>query len=245
MKISHNLFQAWRLLKGSQLILWLGALAWVGITALILILGWLLNLPLGSIPLTWLTLIITAPLFAGLNMVAIKHVRGEPISIKTGFSYFNQWISLAGAFLLICILSTLVIFLSNMILNISSLHYFVPSFLLASVSTVIFNAAYAFLIFTIPLITDLKMPIIKALAVSIQTTQKHWLKILSLLLIFYALNLISLFSCEIPFVGIICYIIISFWLIPFIFLSIGLAYHQLVDREPTCAAIFANKSMPL
>jgi hypothetical protein len=252
LNITNNLIQAWRLVKGAKLSFWTASLAWVGMAAVILGAAWgisLLTPPAIAfnhftlLALTWIIIMLTAPLFAGMNMVAIKRVRNEPVNIRTGFQYFNQWLPLAFAFLVISLITTIIVALVTLTIDFGILPLFTDQtrnhwLLLISVtlfSTLIFNFTYALLIFIIPLIADRKIAVLQALKTSVQTAKTHWLKLFNLLIIFYALNFLALLACEIPFIGLICYIVINIWLIPFIFLNIGVAYHQLIDREKSHA----------
>lgn len=237
MNTSANLIHAWRLTKGSKTALWTASFAWVAIAAVILLFAWLMRLfippaialhPLTLLSLTWIIIAVTAPLFAGMNMIAIKRARGESVLLRTGFQYFHQWLPLAGAFILIALISAAFILAFTLVLNYL---VWVPGLILTSISVLLFNLIYALLIFVIPLISDQHLPVFKALNQSLSIAKAHWLKLFALLMIFYVLNLLSLLACEIPYAGLICYIIISIWLIPFIFMNIGVAYHQLVDKK--------------
>ncbi len=248
MHVIGNLWQAWRLIKGSKISFWTVSLAWIAMAAIVVLIGWRISLllppkfmahPLTLVSSSWIIIMLTAPLFAGMSMVAIKRVRGETVSAKTGFQYFRQWPSLALGFLIISIICALVIFLFNTLLDQvilpmlspALLQNWLPGMLLTFLGTIIFNVTYALLIFIIPLIADRQLPAFSALLHSVRIALRHWLKLFVLLIIFYLLNLITLSLCEIPFVGLICYIVINIWLIPFIFLSMGIAYHQLIDRD--------------
>lgn len=252
LNITTNLIQAGRLLKGTKLSFWTTSLAWVAMAAVILGVAWVISLVTPPaiafnhftlLAVTWIVIMLTAPLFAGMNMVAIKRVRNEPVNIRTGFQYFNQWLPLALAFLVISLITATIIALVTFAVNFGILplltdqarNHWLLIIAVTLSSTLIFNLTYALLIFIIPLIADRKMAVFQALKISVQTAKTHWLKLFNLLIIFYALNLLALLICEIPFIGLICYIVINIWLIPFIFLNIGAAYHQLIDRENSYA----------
>ena len=180
LKITNNLIQAWRLLRGTKLALWTTSLAWIGMAAVILGVAWGISLLMPPaiasnhftlLALTWIMIMLTAPLFAGMNMVAIKRVRNEPVNIRTGFQYFNQWLPLAFAFLVISLITTIIVALVTLTIDFGILPLFTDQtrnhwLLLISVtlfSTLIFNLTYALLIFIIPLIADRKIAVFQAL----------------------------------------------------------------------------------
>jgi|GEM_PF-3312289 len=243
--ITDNLVRAWQSVKGSKWPIWAASLAWIGSAGIILLIAWVISFfippaiafhPITILSLTWVIIMITAPLFAGMNMIAIKHVRGEPISIRTGFQYFHRWGSLAGAFAVISVLSAALILIFSLFLNVivlpfvspNILNHWIMTALFACISVVLFNLAYALLMFVVPLIADRRLSIRQSLQQSLPITKTHWLPLFTLLILFYGLNLLSLLICEIPFIGLICYIVINIWLLPFIFLNIGVAYNQLL-----------------
>ncbi len=249
LNITTNLIQAGRLLKGTKLSFWTTSLAWVGMAAVILGVGWVISLVIPEaiafnhftlLAFTWIVIMLTAPLFAGMNMVAIKRVRNEPVNIRTGFQYFNQWLPLALAFLVISLITATIIALVTLLTDQARNHWLLI-IAMTLFSTLIFNLTYALLIFIIPLIADRKIAVFQALKISVQTAKTHWIKLFNLLIIFYALNFLALLLCEIPFIGLICYIVINIWLIPFIFLNIGVVYHQLIDREKSMRSHFCQE----
>lgn len=246
--VRENLAQAWRLLKGSKAPLWSTSLGWIAVAGAILLFAWFVSFllptriafnPLTLLSLTWVILLITAPLFAGVNMVAIKRARGEPVTLRTGFQYFDQWLPLAGAFLLISLIIAALIFIFSAFLNFAVFRFLNPEVLnrggptlILSLSTsLLFNLISALVIFVIPLVADRKLPVFQALTLSLQISKKNWIELFKLLILFYGLNLLTLLICEVPYIGLFCYIVINIWLFPFIFLNIGIAYHKLVDRE--------------
>ncbi len=247
-QIKNNLVQAWLLLKGSKGPMWVALLAWIFISVAILSIAWLTHLvpyptstqttnPLWGILLSLIIVIITTPLFAGMNMIAIKRARGETIHIKTGFQYFNKWIPVGLAFIIIFVVSAALTTLLNLLIDFviipilpeKLVNSIVPTLFLMLLSSLFFTLIYTFFIFTVPLITDRQFTLFKALQQSVSTVKTHWLALFGLMAIFYGLSMVNMLIAQIPYVGLICYIIISIWLIPFIFLNIGLAYHQLVD----------------
>lgn len=248
LNIPENLTQAWRLLKGSKAPLWSTSLGWISIAGAILLLAWFISFllppavafhPITLLSLTWVILLITSPLFAGINMIAIKRARGEPVTWRTGFQYFDLWLPLAGAFLAILLIITALILLFSFILNFAVfrflspeiLNQWIPTVLLSIGTSILFNLISALVIFVIPLVADRKLPVFKALQLSSQIAKAHWVELFKLLILFYGLNLLTLLICEVPYIGLFCYIVINIWLFPFIFLNIGIAYHELVDRE--------------
>lgn len=252
LKIKNNLKLAWRLLKGTKLPVWVTCLGWLVMTLGILGVAWVIKLVApwtNSLPrvslmvLTWVIIMLTAPLFAGMHMIAIKRARNESVNVFSGFQYFRQWLPLALGFLIIAFISFILIGVITLGISFGLAQLFHsqehPPILLALItaltSAIIINLAYALMIFLIPLIADQRRGVFYALKTSAATARKNWIKLFDLLLIFYGINFVTLLICEIPFVGFICYVIINIWLIPFIFLNIGIAYHQLIDRETNYA----------
>lgn len=248
--VINNYKQAWRLLKGAKGPMWVTLSVWIAIfllvIGLVLITGFfyvprseVLEKTIRQFVLSFTIILLTAPLFTGLSMIAVKRARGEPIYYKTGFQYFNQWITLSGAFILIFLICGAFAGLFNWFIDWSILPFLPEKFILSIFSFLIFmvlnslffTLIYTFFLFSPLLIADRKLPILKAIKYSISSVKPHWLSIFSLLAIFYGLNFINILLAQIPYVGLICYIIVSIWLLPLAFLNIGVAYHQLIDNK--------------
>ncbi len=234
--ITTNLCAAWHLVKGGQWAMWLTLIVWIFSSALILCLGWLglKNLPhmtytTSSFILTLLIIILTAPLFAGMNMTAIKRARGESIPVTDGLSYFRQWAPLGIGFLCIVLITAVITSLFDILISFFFSQTLPAAIIAAVFSSLIFTLIYTFLAFTLPLIADKGFSPWRALAQSFLLVRKNWLPLFGLMVIFYLLDLINLLIAQIPYAGIFFYIIISLWLIPFIFFNIAVAYRQLVD----------------
>ncbi len=244
MKISSNLIQTIRLLKVGKF--WGAMLAWMGVMyGLCLLIALMIRFILPNVAASHsilfftltLLLILTAPLFAGMNMAAIKCVRHEAIPTATVFQYFPQWLPLAFSLLIFIIINFIINFILNQVIF-SVIPFWLPDFL---INVLVFNGIFSLLIFVFPLIADKKLSLWAAFRTSVKFAKQNWWKLFILFTLFYTINLINvifLLTSQIPFLGIICYITINIVLIPFIFLNIGIAYHQLFDRDPTYAQPF-------
>jgi hypothetical protein len=250
MNLAINLHQAWQLVKGSKGAFWLPALTIFLASGAILGIAWATHwtpYPTSSIShgniikeivLLIVAFALTAPLYAGILMTAIKRARGEVISLKTGFQYYPQWLPiLATGVMMAAISGGLTIFVnlvfSFVIIPLLPTAWVQQSFFilfLMLLSLLFFTIANVFLMFTLPLVVDRKLFPWTALKQSIDIVKPQSWKLVALFLIFYLIFIIKAFIAHLPYIGFIIDTVIIIWLLPFIFLNIGVAYHHLVDR---------------
>ena len=235
--IITNLKTAWQYAKGTQWAMWLTLVVWILISALILFLGWFglryfpqISYTTSSFIVTLFIIVFTAPLFAGMNMAAIRRVRGETLPLTAGLQYFRQWAPLGIGFLCIVLITALMTSLFEILVSLIVVHAISATIIAAVFSSLIFTLVYTFLAFTLPFIADKSMSPWRAILQSFLVVRTTWLPLFGLMVIFYLLDLINLLIAQIPYAGVFIYIIISLWLIPFIFLNIAVAYHQLVNK---------------
>jgi len=105
-----------------------------------------------------LSIPVTVPLFAGMYMMAIQHVRGEVVSFKSLFNYYH----LVG----ILSLATILIYIMLMV-----------GFMLLIIPGIYLSIAY---VFVLPLITDKGMGIWEAMEYSRKKVTQHWFKVFGL-----------------------------------------------------------------
>ncbi len=116
------------------------------------------------------SVMIQAPMVAGLEMIGVRRAVGYPISVKSVFSYFKQFIPLALTWLLMTVLVTL----GFLFLIIPGIYLAVATFL------------------ALQLVADRKFGPWQAIKTSIKATTHNWFAIFLLLL---ALFLITAVSC--------------------------------------------------
>ncbi|MBS0350968.1 MAG: hypothetical protein JSR33_07265 [Proteobacteria bacterium] len=248
MKISQILLEAWRLLKGIKWPFWVVSITWlIGasiltlIAYLILTTKMLLFFKVVILSALFLAAIfLIGPLFAGMQMIPIKKIQQEQVSIKSGFRYFGSFFKLGLTILLIGIICGLLIFLINIIFLF--LFNFVGVLLghhngshsdnvAIFIGFLLYMVAYALLIFVIPLIADKNMGIMDALAKSVKAARPYWMKIFLVLIFLHLANMVVSLMINIPYVGVVIALLINIWLAPYFFSVVAVLYHRLIDRD--------------
>lgn len=245
-KIIATLNHAFRKIKGCKGAIWSAVLIIVLISILINLITFTLfgiderNVPywMRYILVPIITNAIIAPFYAGAVMCAIKHIRGEKISVTCGFQYFKHYIHLAIAMIIIGFIASIGMMIINMPTVVNALSADKGGYeLLASLYSVII---YALFILTIPLIADHKKQALSAMQASIRMVLPHLLKIFIIIFISYLLILIISIPIFMSLIysnptllaiGTIILIAASIWFIPWIFTIQGSIYYQLVDKK--------------
>lgn len=235
---------AWGKLPGAKAPIWSIAITFVLLGALI---EWMslhyintenetLLYTLRHILIPILTNLCIAPFYAGSFMVAIRHVCSKPINMRSGYRYFNQYVAIATAMVIIGILSNLVV----MVVNFPTLaNYFGSKEPYLELFAGIYSLfVYALFVFTLPLIIDQRYKITKALLASVKLAKPHLLKIV----VIFVLAYLCIFLATIPalialsigkwavlrLLGSLFFIIALIWLLPFFFLLCAELYHRIV-----------------
>jgi hypothetical protein len=164
-----------------------------------------------SILIGLLSIPIVAPLSAGLYMGMISHVRGETVSYKTMFKYYPMVKKLALASLFIHFINNAIFLCADMIgiKWLIALSYFV---------TICIGLIY---IFTLPLIADKGLGVWDAMELSRKVAMGNFFKIF---FVFAALTCIMIVGAIPLGIGLI-------WTIPMMYISEGLLYHMLFDKD--------------
>lgn len=243
--IKSVLGTAWHLVKGSKWAIWLPSLAIAATSVSVqFILHSILKIDPNYPPtffefllLPLITNIMIAPFFAGAFMVAIRRARGEKINKTTGYRYFSR----TGSLMLILALITI---FSNTLLYVANQSHVIVFFqghnhLLQMAAGIISALVCVFFILSIPLVADKQERPFQALAHSAKLIKPRWFRVSMILLVGYVLMLIAMLPTLIgllthPLIialGLIIFVVILIWLLPFLFLLEGVIYHRLVDEQ--------------
>ncbi len=243
--ISYILNHAWECTRGAKWPIWATALMLIVVTIGV---GIIANILFGTHPSGlnyWVDYIITptvtnilsAPLVAGLYMVAIKRTRNEAINATSGYQYFPSFIPTAITLVIISIVSSIPLLIVNWPPIARELGH---SLATANLVTVLLAAlVYTFWFIAIPLVTDKKQNPQQALAHSFRLISPVWLKTYGLIMVIYFFLIVSLLPFAIGFLlhnilviylGAIILIAIAIWLLPFIFMVPGVVYWLLTNK---------------
>jgi len=189
--------------------------------------------------------IVLAPFFGGIYWVAINRARGQSVTTSTGFQCFRRWFHLAIYFIILNIIGIL-IFTS---------WRFSTSPAVLSLGLVVQVVVQVLFMLSPMFIVDKKVNVFSAIGRSVKIGLSHFWRILGLLLM---MALIVLVACFIVgfifgffsalagaggaandtggvlvgvFLALIAAVLLGIWLIPWLFNSIGVAYHRLVDQQ--------------
>lgn len=231
-KISDILSESWKKLPGVKWPIW----AVILVTFAAALVGFLVIMSIGihlydaHLPLIWLTLVhpivlnVIAGIFiCGMIMPAIKQLRGEPISVATGFAYFSRAPQAMTFMLLVGSISAILNYLSE-ILNqhtgMSTVH-----FTWIQLASMLINLLLMlFFYLTIPLIADRNQTVFQAMGNSLRLVAPHGYKVLGIILILYFLLIIASLPLMIGlalnyplivFAGAIFLFIVAIWLLPY------------------------------
>ncbi len=201
---------------------------------------------------TLIIAVLTAPLVAGMFMVAITRARAGHITLTSGLQYYRYCIRLACINILIMIFAmiidlffTLVFALIkrasgyNTIQAIAASHYGLAAFIIVPIIMCLCYLAFiAFTLFALPVAVDQNKSPWKAISSGASIVLPHYIKLMGIIIIAILIlfitslpYLLSLFS-QAAWVHIMCIIIsllILVWSFPYTFLIYGQAYKQLVD----------------
>jgi uncharacterized integral membrane protein len=245
--ISAVLSKAWSFTKGAKWPIWAVSilLALVAIIFSIIYLaitdnttetGTLAFYFLNQIFFPFIIFIITAPFYAGLLMIAIKHTRGEKINAGTGLHYFHKIIPLAITFLIMTFIASFISLIVRIPAIATSISVTSKSFL-EFISSIFYLLVFSFFILSIPLVADKNFSPGQALKTSFALTKSHWIKIfISIFIgnfIFFLTSIplllgVLTMSNTLIVLGIVIFIIATSWLWPFIILIQGVIYRYLV-----------------
>lgn len=162
----------------------------------------------------FITIPISAPLMAGLYMTIISYLRGENVSYKSIFNYYNITGTLSLASLFVYLIQEVVSLITNSIGDYLHLEWFHTLALILSACVGIIY------LFTLPLIADKGLKIWDAMELSRQAVFSHFFSII----ILYILLAIVMILSAIPLgIGMI-------WTMPMFFIAFyGLLYRVIFD----------------
>ncbi len=245
MTIRSIFSKAWSLVHGSKAAIWNIAIL---IMLVSITLEWIVNRILGFnsqhthyftryIMLPILTNLLIAPFYAGSVMVAIQRARGELVNVKSGYQFFHRYIPIAITMVIVGFISNLIVMIINIPALASTLGRSLPFF---DIISVLFSVLiYTFFILSIPMVIDKQYTPGQALSASVILVKPHWFRVFVIFILTYlclSIATILLFlgptlkSSIIMIIGAVIFIAAMIWLLPFLFLLIGVIYHRLLDR---------------
>jgi hypothetical protein len=244
--IGQTLSTTWDLIKGIKGRTWL---VLAGLILISLLLNTLVGVVLGVKPenqpfwatyllLPLITNALIAPFYAGALMIAIKHIRGEATTFTEGYHYFRLYLPLAITMVLVAFISSLLVIIVNIPMLQQALGKIQP--VVEVVAGVISLVVYCLLLLSMPLVSDRKLPPLKAIALSFQKVKPHLPQVFILLIISYLLLIasilpmvlgIALAHSAVVILGFVLFIVAVVWVMPFIFLLQGMIYNKLVDQK--------------
>ena len=188
------MLQSWKLLKGCKWPLWLIVASGLLLPCLFAgIVGPHVfqsqEFSLSKSTFLLINTIITAPLATGALLIGIKKARGESISYRAGFLYFNHWVSLA--------IAGVIVFLVYQVVSVLGLSF--ENHLAASLAGIVSYFLMPFFILAQPLIVDKKLKIFPAIQKSIYLGGKNWLKII---ILFFSVSFASLLCLILGFIAV-------------------------------------------
>jgi len=255
--IRNTLRHAWQVLHGSKAALWAVNGVILALFILVTIVTMLvasmhidlsdphaLTAPLVEFVLQLLFSVflyaVVAPFAAGIFMLSVRRARGDSIEPADGFRYLRYWLPIAVILIIIAlIVVTINTLMSIPIAYFSSIHS-VPGVALAGATGLIaVLIAVGFVIFSIPALIDKGLTIKEAFAYSCKTVRTHWVTVFGVLVAYYAVFVLALLPtmlgmlCPVAWVklsGAALTIVAMVWLLPYMQLILGTAYHLMVDK---------------
>lgn len=232
---------AWEKLHGSKKAIW--AIAIVNLLIILTIAYFANAIATQSQSLHyWLSYIIfpvalylfIGPFYGSSMMVAIKHLRGEPVTIKTGYQYLHRYIPVAITMAIIGLVSNIISIITNIPSIAETLGPSLPYFDLLSGLFSLF--VYVFFLLAIPLIMDKNYKVGQALRESLKKIKSYWLRACVIFLLAYLILFVTyipaiaglvLHSTIVTLFGGAFFIAILIWFLPFLFLLAGSIYLRL------------------
>lgn len=166
--------------------------------------------------------VLTTPFVIGGMLIGTRRCRGEIISNKSGFAYFNRWSQLAVA--------SIIISSPLLIIKIFSGHIIVFPMLFLYFIFVLLST------FTLLLIADKNITIRSSFIETFKMIRLNFtivmLSLLTIVLIFmlYALGVVIVFKFPPP-IGIFFFLALSYWVVSYMPLLFGVIYYNLFDKK--------------
>ncbi len=179
--------------------------------------------------------VVVAPLYAGATMVGIKRARGEKVQTKTGFQCIRHTGPLMLVTLIIAFGANVLIY----ILHINQVIQLIPNHLTlaAFVGQTGWIIVYILTLLAIPLVIDKGNDPWTAIQQSIRIIGKNLIRVGVVILLVYLLNLAafvplylgSMLHPYAKFFGLVIMVGAMIWLVPYMFLIIGVIYRELAE----------------
>ena len=238
-RIGHLLGASWRANRELKWTLWPAIIVAI-------ILSWAINAPLNHwmahdvshyvmlfyiLPL--IEAFIVGPLVAGMVMTAVKHARGEQVSVGTPFTFYSQIARLGITIFIMSILS-------DIGWNLAQASWFngwSPRTISIS-ATIIALIITLFVMLAMPLAADKRISPIGAIVNSFRLGRAAWGQTLGIFLIgyiilmvcFYLLAFVYVATHGMALISVILMIILAIWLLPWALMVYGYIYHAVVDK---------------
>jgi len=223
--------RGYQLLKDNFNLLFLTALAFIGIQFLFVLLG---IIPFIGPIFSLANMVIAGPLLGGVYLVFIRALRQQPAEVGDIFAGFRQGFGqlflgrlvpglIAGACLIpIIIAAVLVVVIPAVTQHIEpdpkKLLILIPFFLIGLIPMIYLQTCW---IFTLPLIIDKQMEFWTAMKTSWKMVNKHWWQVFGLTLLIGLVNLAGALMC---LIGLL-------FTIPIGFAALMLAYETIFGAE--------------
>jgi hypothetical protein len=158
--------------------------------------------------------VIAIPMMVGIQMLALKHTRGESIGFKDIFNYYDKTFKLFFASISVA----LIIYIPLIIFIIIGIVAKMPAVIILAIFPILYLAlSYTY---TTQLIADKDLGIWEAMELSRKAVQRHWLKFFGLGMM---LAIIYLIGALLLLVGLI-------WAIPMVVIAMsGVVYSKMFD----------------
>lgn len=250
--VHRTLGRAWKLVDGSKAALWSVNTASILVIVFVMMVLIAIATPLlmnydhsiadsrlmFGIVLLVINLVVSAliaPLLVGAMMTAIKHVRGETITAKTGYQYLNRWLpAILAVFVIMLITNAVTAFVSV------ALNTFIMTPAIVEVSNFICTALiYTLILFSLPLVADKKLGAFSAIVTSMKLVIPHWFRTFVLMIITFILLTFSIIPLIIGILlktwlagilGAAISILILTWMLPYGLLILGVTYVELQNK---------------
>jgi len=214
-------------------------------------LGFSLGYFVGAFLIEVVTVFITAPFLVGAQMVALKHIRGQEVSYKTGFQYLHQWKELGTTLFLFWFslaIINIVFGFFTLLFNRVGLEWL--SNIVLVLSFVAFFVFYTFFMFNGLFVADQNKGPLEAMFYSAKLVAPAWTKIFCL----FVYGVFIAFVCFLPgiislsysnvwisLLGCLVTIGIYIWLLPHLQLLFPLAFESLIkNKEQESSLIESN-----
>ncbi len=158
--------------------------------------------------------VIAIPMIVGIQMLALRHTRGESIKVKDIFNYYDKTLKLFFA----AISVALIIYIPLIIFVILGVVAKMPAVIILAIFPILYLAlSYTY---TTQLIADKDLGIWEAMELSRKAVKRHWLKFFGLGIM---LSIIYLIGALLLLVGLI-------WAIPMVMIAMsGIVYSKIFD----------------